>query len=53
MISFYTDQKLTDWAKQIGINSTTISTCRKIFISQQIWKQIEKHVEEISAVLTI
>ena len=29
-----------DSAKQIGIKITKISTCRKIFISQQIWKQI-------------
>ena len=53
MISFHTDQKSIDWAKIIGIKITTISTCFKIFISQQIWKQIEKHVEEIVVVLTI
>ena len=42
-----------DWAKKIEIKITTISTCRKLFISQQIWKQITGHVREIDAVLTI
>ena len=44
---------MLDSAKRIGIKITTISTFRKIFISQQIWKQTEKHVEELVAVLTI
>ena len=39
--------------KKIGITITAISTNPKIFISQQIWTQIEKHVEEIVVVLTI
>ena len=53
MISFSTKQKMLDSAKRIGIKITTISTFRKIFISQQILEQTEKHVEELVAVLTI
>ena len=37
----------------IGIKITAISTSRKIFIPQQIWKPIKKRVEKIVAVLTI
>ena len=53
MILFHTDQKsATIEQKMIGIKITAISTSRKIFISQQIWKQIAKHVEVNFAVLT-
>ena len=54
MILFHTDQKIAlIEQKMIGIKITAISTSRKIFIFQQIWKQIEKHVEVNLAVLTI
>ena len=54
MISFPTDQKIAlRLSEKNGIKIPTIPTCRKIFITQQIWKQIDKHVEEIATVLTI
>ena len=54
MILFHTDQKIAlRLSKKNGIKITTILTGRKIFISQQIWMPITKHVEEIVAVLTI
>ena len=53
MMFFHTDQMIAKIErKKIGMKITTITTCRKIFISQQIWKQVEKPVEEIVVVLT-
>ena len=53
-ISFHTDQTIAiRYSETIGIEITTISTVRKIFISQQIWKPLKKHVEKVVAVLTI
>ena len=52
MISFHTDQKL-GLSEKNGIENTKILTFRNIFISKQIWEQIEKHVEEIVAVVMI
>ena len=49
----YLPKDSIDSAKKNGIKITTISTCRKIFNSQQICKPIKKHVEEIVVVLTI
>ena len=40
-------------AKRIGIKTTTISTCRKILISQQIWERIKRQVEWVVAVLML
>ena len=40
-------------AKRIGIKTTTISTCRKILISQQIWERIRRQVEWVMVVLML
>ena len=42
-----------NWAKKIGIKTATISTCRKILISQQIWERTKWQVECVVPVLML
>ena len=53
MISFHTDQKIALIEQKNSKKFTTIQPVPRSSFPRQIYKQIEEHVEEIVALLTI